>query len=178
MSDLIVSSLAGKARDVVKVSLRLRPELSASELPSALFDVLKRNFSKLSYSNMPMADFYNTAPRENESPMDYWIWLNKAIDVADECLRRHNKSVEDPTAEAVMMFISHCPDPSLAISFQFKPAEKWSAAEVQERLDSHQRDLRRVSSRTQQSLCQLATSALPRHVPIPCPVLLLSLSPC
>ncbi len=96
-----------------------------------------------------MADFYNTVPRADESPMDYWIRLNKAIDVADECLRRRNKSVEDPAAEAVMMFISYCPDPSLAMSFQFKPAEKWSAAEVQERLDSHQRDLKRVSSRTQ-----------------------------
>lgn len=148
VSDLILSRLAGKARDVVKVSLRSRPELSASDLPSAVFDILKHNFSELAYSNMPMADFYNTVPKANETPMDYWIRLNKAIDVADECLRRRNKSVEDPAAEAVMMFISHCPDPSLAISFQFKPAEKWSAAEVQERLDSYQRDFKRVSSRT------------------------------
>lgn len=35
-----------------------------------------------------------------------------------------------------MMFISHCPDPDLTVSFKFKPAEKWSA-EVQEQLDSH-----------------------------------------
>lgn len=152
VSDLVMSRLAGKARDVVKVSLRSCPELSASELPSAVFDILKRNFSELSYSNMPMADFYNTVPRADESPMDYWIRLNKAIDVADECLRRRNKSVEDPAAEAVMMFISHCPDPSLAMSFQFKPAEKWSAAEVQERLDGHQRDLKRVSSRMQHTM--------------------------
>ncbi|KAG1952356.1 hypothetical protein F2P79_010277 [Pimephales promelas] len=41
---------------------------------------------------MPMADFYNTLPRADESPMDYWIRLNKAIDVADECLRRRNNS--------------------------------------------------------------------------------------
>lgn len=77
---------------------------------------------------MPMADFYNTLPKVDKSPMDYWIWLNKAIDVADECLRRRNKCVEDPAAEAVMMFVSHCPDPGLALSFQFKPAEQWSAA--------------------------------------------------
>lgn len=147
VSNLIMSRLAGKARDVVKVSLRSRPELNASELPSAVFDILKRNFSELAYSNMPMADFYNTVPQADESPMDYWIRLNKAIDVADECLRRRNKSIEDPAAEAVMMFVSHCPDPSLALSFQFKPAEKWSAAEVQERLDGYQRDLRRASSR-------------------------------
>lgn len=24
------------------------------------------------------------------------------------------------------MFVSHCPDPGLALSFQFKPAEQWS----------------------------------------------------
>lgn len=35
---------------------------------------------------MPMVDFYNTLPRAEESPMEYWIWLNKAIDVADECV--------------------------------------------------------------------------------------------
>lgn len=63
VSDLIMSRLAGKARDVVKVSLRSRPELNASELPSAVFDILKRNFSELAYSNMLMADFYNTVPR-------------------------------------------------------------------------------------------------------------------
>ncbi|KAL0148047.1 hypothetical protein M9458_056662, partial [Cirrhinus mrigala] len=135
VSDLIMSRLAGRARDVVKVSLRSRPELSASELPSAVFDILKHNFSELAYSNMPMADFYNTVPRTNESPMDYWIRLNKAIDVADECLRRRNKSIEDPAAEAVMMFISHCPDPSLALSFQFKPAENNSNPECEQFLE-------------------------------------------
>lgn len=64
VSDLILSRLAGRARDVVKVSLRSRPELSASELPSAVFDIcltvfdmcLKHNFSELAYSNMPIAD--------------------------------------------------------------------------------------------------------------------------
>ncbi|KAL1264207.1 hypothetical protein QQF64_004562 [Cirrhinus molitorella] len=186
VSDLVMSRVAGKVRAVVKVSLRSRPELSASELPSAVFDILKRNFSELAYSNMPMADFYNTVLRANETPMDYWIHLNKAIDVADECLHRRNRSVEDPAAEAVMMFISHCPDPSLAMSFQFKPAEKWSAAEVQERLDSHQRDLKRVSSRTQHTMslsacdqcttaaCPNSASSSPRQ-PAPVPAQSLSL---
>ncbi|KAJ3598263.1 hypothetical protein NHX12_001774 [Muraenolepis orangiensis] len=69
--------------------------------------------------------------------MDYWIRLNKAIDVT--------------SVEVVMMFISHCPDPSLAMSFQFKPVELWTAAEVQERLDGHVRNLR-------------STAALAQHV--------------
>ena len=113
--DLIMARLTGKARDVVKVSLRSHPELDSSEFPTAVFDILKRNFSELTFSSLPMKDFYSTAPRAGEDMMDYWIRLNKAVDVADECLRRRGKSVEDPSTEVVMMFITHCSDPSLAI---------------------------------------------------------------
>lgn len=60
--------------------------------------------------------------------MDYWIRLNKSIDVADEYLRRRDKSVEDSSAEVAMMFIHHCPDPTLAMSFQLKAPEQWTAA--------------------------------------------------
>lgn len=146
MYDLIMSRLMGKARDVVKVSLRSRPELSATDLPMAVFDILKGNFSELSYSNLPMKDFYSTIPHANESAMDYWIRLNKSIDAADECLRRRGRSVEDPSAEVVMMFINHCPDPSPAMSFQLKAPERWTAAEVQERLDSHMRNVRKTAA--------------------------------
>ena len=142
MGSFIISRLTGKARDMVKVSLRSNSQLSSCS-PTSVFDILKRHFSELTYSNMPMRDFYNTVPMAGEGVMDYWIRLNKAIDVADECLRRRGKSVEDPSAEVVMMFISHCPDPGLALSFSFKSAEKWTAAEVQEKLDAHQRDMRK-----------------------------------
>lgn len=152
MSDRIMSRLTGKARDIVKVSLRSRPVLLASMAPTAVFDILKRNFSELTYSNMPMADFYGTVPRAGEGVMDYWIRLNKAIDVADECLRRRGRCVEDSSAEVVMMFISHCPDPGLAMSFQLKPVEQWAAAEVQERLDNYQRDLRRSGARARHAV--------------------------
>ena len=113
MFDLIMSRLSGKARDVVKVSLRSRPGLSATDLPTAVFDILKGNFSELSFSNLPMKEFYRTIPRADESAMDYWIRLNKSIDAADECLWRRGRSVEDPSAEVVMMFVNHCPDPVL-----------------------------------------------------------------
>lgn len=88
MFDLIMSRLTGKARDVVKESLRSCPEMSAADKPTAVFDILKGNFSELSYSNLPMKDFYSTIPRAGESAIDYWIRLNKSIDAADECLRR------------------------------------------------------------------------------------------
>lgn len=51
--------------------------------------------------------------------------------------------MEDPDSEVVMMFISHCPDPGLALSFQLKASEEWTAAEVQNKLDSYMRKERR-----------------------------------
>ena len=161
MFDLIMSRLTGRARDVVKVSLRSRPELDVTALPAAVFDILKGNFSELSYSNLPMKDFYSTIPRANESAMDYWIRLNKSIDAADECLRRRGRSVEDPSAEVVMMFINHCPDPSLTMSFQLKAPEQWTASEVQGRLDSYTRNVRRTASESRHTECLSACSQSP-----------------
>lgn len=161
MFDLIMSRLTGKARDVVKVSLRSRPELSATDLPTAVFDILKGNFSELSYSNLPMKDFYSTIPHADETAMDYWIRLNKSIDAADDCLRRRGRSVEDPGSEVVMMFINHCPDPSLALSFQMKAPERWTTAEVQERLDSHMRSVRRKAGQSRHTVGLAAYSQSP-----------------
>lgn len=84
--DFVMSRLLGKARDVVRVSLRCSSGLASGGTLSVVFDILKRNFSELTYSNMPMRDFYNTVPHHGESAMEYWIRLNKAIDVAEECL--------------------------------------------------------------------------------------------
>ncbi|XP_013856433.1 uncharacterized protein LOC106512339 [Austrofundulus limnaeus] len=91
---------------------------------------------------MPMADFYNTRPLKHEGVMEYWIRLNNAIDMADECLQRQGRSVEDPGREVKLMFIKYCPDPILSNRFSFKAAEEWSTSEVQERIDSFLRELR------------------------------------
>lgn len=141
--DFVMSRLLGKARDVVRVSLRCSPETPSGSMLSAVFDILKRHFSELTYSNMPMRDFYNTLPHHGESAMEYWIRLNKAIDVAEECLRRRQRVLEDPGAELVTMFVSHCPDPSLSVSLSFKPAEKWTLSEIQEMVDARHRALKR-----------------------------------
>ena len=165
--DLIMARLTGKARDVVKVSLRSHPELDSSEFPTAVFDILKRNFSELTFSSLPMKDFYSTAPRAGEDMMDYWIHLNKAV--ADECLRRRGKGVEDPSTEVVMMFITHCSDPGLAMSFKLKSPELWTAAEVQERLDDHMTSLRRSTAHAQNavnvSVCSQSPVAVSSHRP-------------
>lgn len=174
MFNLIMSRLTGKARDVVKVSLRSRPELSGAEMLTAVFDILKCNFSELTFSSLPMKDFYSTVPRAGEDAMDYWIRLNKSIDAADECLRRRGKLVEDPSAEVVMMFINHCPDPSLALSFQLKAPEKWTATEVQDRLDSHVRKTRINVVHSQNARCVSAPGQGPVdvtcHTAVPVPV--------
>lgn len=47
MFDLIMSRLTGKARDVVKVSLCCCLELCGPDLITAVFDILKHNFSEL-----------------------------------------------------------------------------------------------------------------------------------
>ncbi|CAI5671585.1 unnamed protein product [Oreochromis niloticus] len=153
MFAILMSRLTGKARDVVKVSLRCRPELNGNDLITSVFDILRSNFSDLTYSSLPMKDFYSTVPRPGENAMDYWIRLNKSIDAADECLRRRGKLVEDPSGEVVSMFINHCPDHNLALSFQLKAPEEWTAAEVQSRLDNYVRKMRQSSVLSHNTAC-------------------------
>ncbi|XP_064423478.1 uncharacterized protein LOC135360402 [Latimeria chalumnae] len=136
----ILSKLMGKARDIVKINLRSNPQLDPTHNPEVIYGILKQNFSEVTYSNMPLADFYATLPMAQESPVDYWIRLNKAVDVAGECMCRQGKKIEDPISEVTMMFIKNCPDPSLTQLFKYKSAGKWTAGEIQERLDDYQRE--------------------------------------
>ncbi len=85
----------GKAKDVVKVTLHHNLSLNHIQTPDLIFDILKQHFGELTYSSMPMADFYNTKSLQNEGVMEYWMRLNNAIDIADECLMRQGCSVED-----------------------------------------------------------------------------------
>lgn len=141
-SQEILSKLMGKAKDIVRVTLRNNLSLDHIQTPGLIFDILKQHYSELTYSSMPMADFYNTRPLQHEGVMEYWIRLNNAIDIADECLRRQGRSVEDPGREVTMMFIKYCPDPVLLNRLSFKAAEEWTTSEVQERIDSFLRELR------------------------------------
>lgn len=139
----IISKLVGKAKDVVRVTLRSIPSLKPAEDPKLVFDILKQHFSEVTYSSMPLADFYNTLPLTAENPMDYWIRLNKAVDVADECLRRQGRNIENPAHEVTMMFVKHCPDPALANVLKCKTSEKWTSHEIQEHLIEHQREFKK-----------------------------------
>lgn len=97
---------------------------------------------------MPLADFYNTLPTVGENVMDCWIRLNKAVDMAEECLKRQGRNLEYPSKEVTMMFFKHCPDPALSAVLKFKTADKWKASEIQERLDDHQTQLKIQQQRT------------------------------
>lgn len=136
-SQEVLAKLMGKAGDVVRIKLRNDTSINHTANPHVIFDILKQHFSELTYSNMPLADFYNTLPMPGEDAMEYWIRLNKTVDVVDEYLKRQGRGIDDPGHEVSMMFIKYCPDPSLASVFKFKSAEKWSACEIQERLDEH-----------------------------------------
>lgn len=150
-SQEILAKLMGKAGDVVKIKLR-NTSVDHTQNPTVIFDILKQHFSVHTYSNMPLADFYNTLPKPGEDAMEYWIRLNKTMDVAGECLKRQGRSIEDPNHEVSMMFTKHCPDQSLANVFKFKSAEKWLASEIQERLDEHMQDKKsRASVKSLQS---------------------------
>lgn len=141
-SEEVMSKIMGRARDVVRVGLRSDSKIDLSQGPGPVFDILKQHFSDVVYSDMPLADFYSTLPLTGERPFDYWIRLNRAIDVAEDCVRRQGKKLEDPAREVTAMFIRHCPDPGLCLIFKCKPLHQWTAGEVHERLEEHQRESR------------------------------------
>ncbi|KAI2646523.1 Phosphopantetheine adenylyltransferase [Labeo rohita] len=47
-----------------------------------------------------------------EGPVEYWVQLNKAVDLAEEALKRLGRRMEDPCQEVAMMFVKYCPDPT------------------------------------------------------------------
>lgn len=134
----IMSKLMGKAKDVVRITLRSSPSMKPQEKPKIIYDILRQHFSDVTYSCMPMADFYSTVPMPGEAPVEYWLRLNKAVDAAEEGIKRLGRQMGDPCHEAAMMFVKYCPDPTLAAVFRFKAPDKWTASEVQEHIDRYQ----------------------------------------
>ncbi|XP_041426219.1 uncharacterized protein LOC121395998 [Xenopus laevis] len=138
----IMDRLMGRAKELVKIGVRNNPSIDIKRDPRAIYSILKQHFGEAISSATPLADFYSTLPKLGESSLDYWIHLNQVIDLANECLKRQGKCVEDPGHEVAMMFIRHCPEPDLQCVFRCKPAEKWTVGEVQEMMDSYHRDKR------------------------------------
>ena len=140
-ADEILCRLAGKAKDVVKISLRSNHKLDVKQHPDSIYSVLLQYFSETS-SCLPLADFYSTLLKPKEGAVDYWIRLNKAADLADEGLRREGRRMECIGDEVARMYVKHCPDPDLASIFKCKPVHEWSARDIQGRIDDYQREHR------------------------------------
>ena len=123
---------------MVRVSLRSNPvDLSQGLRP--VFDIVKHHFSDTINSDMRLADVYSMLPLEGETPFDYLIRLNRAIEVAEDSLKRQNKELDNPSRVLTVMFIKHCPNPELSLIFICKPLHEWMAAEVHGRLEMYQR---------------------------------------
>lgn len=84
------------------------------------------------YSGLPLTDFYAHTPYANEGPLDYWIRLNKAAEVAEQCLISKGEPMTDFSLHLVLMFIHHCADRELALVFKSKPSREWTARESTE----------------------------------------------
>jgi len=129
----------------VRVGLCSNPSIDLCKGPSPIFDLLKQHFSDTAFSSMPLADFYGTIPLAGEDPFDYWLRLNRAMDMAEDCLKRQDKKIDNLSNELTVMFIRHCPDPELSLIFKCRPVEQWTAADVHARLEEYGRERRRGS---------------------------------
>lgn len=156
----IVGHLMGRAKDIVKVALRSNPALDCTNHPEIIYSILKQHFSDVSYSSMPLADFYSTLPKHGENPFDYWLRLNKAADIADECLRGQGRRMDNLNSEVAMMFVRNCPHPDLARTFKVRPLECWTAKDVQELLDSFQRELKLRPNPNTYPVCHNAQTSI------------------
>ena len=141
--EVVMGRLMGKARDVVKIGFRSDPLLETSCTPDVIYNILKQYFSDTS-SCLPLQDFYSTLPSQRENPIDYWIRLNKAADLAEEGLQRQGRQAENMGGEIAKMFVKHCPDPELASVFKYKQIHEWTSKEIQQRIDEYHRE--RVSA--------------------------------
>lgn len=136
----ILNHLCGRAKSIVKVKLKSSP--AAVLCPEVVCEVLRRYFSESPGSCQPLADFYATQPKPKEHPVDYWVRLNEAAELADAHLQRCGGKMENMSSEIAMMFIRNCPNPDLSSVFRCKPISKWSTEEVQEAIDEHERDFK------------------------------------
>ncbi len=141
----IMVHLRGKARDVVKFGIR-NCDIDIVHNPDAIFSVLRKHFEAAPCSPLPLADFYTTLPRPDEDAYEYWIRLNRAVDVAAERLKEQGKVLDCPGTEVTRMFIRHCPCKELAITFRSKTIAAWSVREVQDILNEYHSDSSLVSA--------------------------------
>lgn len=70
--------------EVVRKGLQSGPTLSLSEGPEPIFELLKEQFSDCVSSDIPLADFLATLHYSGEHPFDYWLRLNRAMELTED----------------------------------------------------------------------------------------------
>lgn len=90
----ILVHLRGKARNVVSFGIR-NSDIDEHN-PDAIFCILRKHFEAASCSPLPLADFYTTLPRPDEDAYEYWLRLNRAVDVTAERLKGQGKVLDCP----------------------------------------------------------------------------------
>lgn len=151
----VVDKLMGRAKDITKVWLRNNSGVSERGDVEAVYRILTQHFGDTVCSAIPLSDFYATLPHRNEGPLDYWVRLNKAAEVVEQCLKCEGRTMPNQSMEIAVMFIRNCPSKELSLVFMSKPQREWTASEVQERLDEFLRE--RTESRGQLSQHMAAT---------------------
>lgn len=136
----ILMHLRGKAKDVVRFGIR-NSNIDMHAQPDMIYGLLRKHFSSARYSAVPLAEFYSTLPNDHEDPYDYWLRLNRAADLATDCLREQGKTLENPEMEVTRMFIRNCPCKDLALTFRSKTIDKWTACEVLEVLNEYHAEM-------------------------------------
>lgn len=163
--------MRGKARDVVKFGIR-NSDIDIVHNPDAIFSILRKHFEAAPCSPLPLADFYTTLPKPNEDAYEYWLRLNRAVDVASERLKEQGKVLDCPVTEVTRMFIRHCPCKELAITFRSKTIDAWSVREVQDILNEYHSETSVVSAArnttpikvpVNRTEVELSAAALPPH---------------
>lgn len=136
----ILVHLGGKAKDFVRFGTR-NSGINITCNPDAIYGLLWKHFDSAPCSPLPLADFYSTLPGKGEDAFDYWLRLNRAVDLATERLREQGKSLESPSTEVTHMFIKNCPSAELAVTFRSKTIDKWTAHEVQDILNEYHSEM-------------------------------------
>lgn len=163
----VSNRLMGRARDIIKVWLSNR---IVTPTVDAVFTVLRHHFSDSISSGMPVANFYSVKPYSSESPLDYWIRLNKAAEAVEQGHRVEGRTLENRSRELAVMFIRYFPDEELSLVFKSKPAHSWTASEIQERLDEmlrEQKVTKRIACQQTAMVLELVddSTSLPPHRP-------------
>lgn len=72
--------LLGKARDITKVWLHSNTDVNDVNV---VYSLLRRHFGDVVHSDLPLAVFYTVQPFAGENPLDYWIRLNKSVEMSN-----------------------------------------------------------------------------------------------